>query len=136
MSGKDLLLDFINYLFILALTAFCIIFFIAGDRFFVFTKIFKALLPLAAFGVIFLIKLKFGRKELAERKDDGNTDLVLYLSYFDKFKMDLIVFGLPLIIILIALINTRSVDITDFFQALIVFAIACFWQWKLFSKKN
>ena len=100
MSAKNLILDFINYLFIIILVILCLFYFTDPERFREFTEFMGAIVPVAAFGIVFLIRLKVIRKKLERRREDGSTDLVLFLDYFDKIKAELIAFGLPVMIIL------------------------------------
>lgn len=135
MSAKDLFLDFLNYLFIVLLSVFLLLFFIKGDRLILFVEFMRAFLPLAFFGLIFLIKLKMGRLELARAKEEARPELVLYLNYLDKFKSDLLVFSVPIITIVIALLGGDGVDLVDFFQATLLFLIVYLWQNYLFKKR-
>jgi len=89
MTAKDLILDFINLIFIIFLVSFCIIFFIAGNHFAQFIEIIKTLVPLAIFGIIFLIKLKIARQQEKKRERENNFDIILYLTCFDKLKTDI-----------------------------------------------
>lgn len=136
MSAKNFILDFINYLFIILLVIFTIFFFIDPDRFAVFTEILKSLLPLSVFVLIFLIKLKLGRGELDRKREESGFDLVLYLDYFDKFKAELLVFALPIIIFLVPLLAGGQPGLSDFLQAAIAFLLMYLWQKNLFKKSR
>ena len=68
MNAKDMIINFINDVFIISLIGFFIIYFVAGDHFEAFSKFMKALLPLVIFGIIFLIKLRMDRAHLRKRK--------------------------------------------------------------------
>jgi len=134
MSAKNLLLDFINYLFITLLLVLSFFYFIDPERFHEFTEFMGALVPLAVFGIIFLIKLKFIRVELENKKEEGSTDLVLFLDYFDKVKADLITFGIPMLMILLKQIITGAVEIADILIAALTFVSLYFWHRYLFKK--
>jgi hypothetical protein len=134
MSAQAMILDFINYALILLLTVFLIIFFVAGDRLTVFSDIFRQLLPLAVFGLVFLIKIKLSRLELNQKKRDGNSDLTLYLNIFDKILTQIVVYLLPIVIVLIPFILDKPFDLATLIQACAVFSIMYLWQKYLFRK--
>lgn len=130
MSTKDLFLDLLNFIFLIALVALVIFYFIAGDRFAAFIEIMQSLIPLAIFMIIFLIALKIKRREYKRNKErDGEGGgIILSLSHFDVLKWDMIIFLTPVIILLIALFIDREVDLTDIFQA--VFSLVIMYVWK------
>jgi len=134
MSAKDSILDFINYSFMIILVVLAIIIFINPVYFNKFSEIMKAAIPLSFFGLIFLVKLKLSRDEVRKKKQDNNTDLTLYLTYFDKMKIELTVFLLPIIIIIISLISEQDFTTVTFFQAIISFLLMYLWQKILFNK--
>lgn len=134
MSAKNLLIDFINYLFVILLIIFCFLYFIDPERFREFTKLMSAMLPLAVFAIVFLIKLKFIRLELENKKEEGSTDIVLFLVFFDKVKADLVTFGIPMMIILFKLLIVGAVEAADILIAAVAFAALYFWHRYLFKK--
>lgn len=136
MSGKNILIDFINVVFTLILIAFCIFYFTVGNRFQNFTAIMKALVPLAFFGILFLVRLKLSRLHLEKRKQEDNLYITLNLTYFDKIKSNLIVFSLPILICLIPFMINRTVDLISILQACVVFIITYVWQEAIFKKEN
>ncbi len=136
MSPKDLLLDFINLIFLVILIAVCVFYFIAGNHFAAFALFMKSMVPLAFFGIIFLIKLKITRKEIRKRKSENNTDLVLYLNVMQKLTSDFIVFGSPILLGLLIYKFRGLLDIADIMFLIIVFLIMFFWQRYLFSKEK
>jgi hypothetical protein len=134
MSAKNILIDFINYLFIILLVLLCFLYFIDPERFQQFTELMRAMVPLAVFSIIFLIKLKFIRVELESKKEEGSTDIVLFLVFFDKVKADLVTFGIPMLIILLKLIITGAVEVVDILAAAISFVGLYVWHRYLFNK--
>ncbi len=135
MSGKELILDFITYAFLIFLIGFCIVFFIAGDRVEMVSDFMKSLFPLAIFGVFFLIKTKFGRQEFKKRSEENNFDITLQLTYTDKFFGNLITFALPILIIAIAIFLNEKADLVDIIQASVAFLIMYLWEKRLFGKE-
>ena len=136
-SPKDLALDFIHYLFIISLVIFIIVYIILGDRFLILSQFFlKSLIPLSFFVLVFLIKLKFNRRELARKREEQDFNITLQLNYLDKLFSDIITFLLPIIILFMAMVSYKIIDTTDIFQALIIFLIIFFWQRYLFKKQR
>jgi len=68
MTAKELIIDFLNLLFLVGLIIFCILYFIVANHFSAFSLFLQSMVPLAFFGIIFLIKLKIARREIKERK--------------------------------------------------------------------
>jgi hypothetical protein len=134
MSAKDIIIDFVNYLFIILLVLLCFLYFINPERFREFTELMRAMVPLAVFSIIFLIKLKILRLEFESKKEEGSTDIVLFLNFFDKVKADLVTFGVPMLIIILKLIITGTVEISDIFIASISFVLLYFWHRYIFDK--
>lgn len=135
MTGKDQVIDFINYLFILILIIFAMMFFIVPGRFEAFTALMKSLMPLSFFGIALLIKLKLARHEIKVKRQDNQDMITLCLTYFDKAKTELLVYLLPIIICLIPLLIGESLTIVDVSQAIIAFILVYLLQKNLFSKR-
>jgi len=136
MSPKDLILDFLNLVFMVILIAFCIFYFVAGDRFTIFTLFMQSMVPLAFFGIIFLVQLKITREEIKVRKKEDKTELVLYLNIFHKLISDIIVFCTPILLGFFIYEVRGSLDATDIIFLSAMFLIMFFWQKYLFSKEK
>jgi hypothetical protein len=136
MSAKDLLIDFINFIFLIIIIGLTIIYFIAGDNFAFFKTLMESLMPFGGLGILFLINLKFWRERSKKKEREGNLDLTLHLTFFDKLKSDLFLFLLPVCFLLVAFIVNGKVGLIDNIEAGIIFAIAYFWQKWLFSKER
>jgi len=136
MSPKDLFLDFLNLIFTIILVVFCVFYFMAGDRFAFFTLFMKSMVPLAFFGIIFLVKLKITRQEIKKRKKEANTDVVLYLNLSHKLAADVIIFFTPILLGLLIYKIRGSLNATDIVILSIVFLIMFFWQRYIFSKER
>ena len=136
MSAKDLIIDFVNTVFIIVLIGFFILFFVAGDCFEQFGKFMGSLVPFAFFGIVFLVALKINRGHLKKRKREGNLDVILYLTYFHKLISDAFVCLLPIIIIAIPMLANGYVSSIDILQATIAFLVMYFWQKFLFKKEG
>ncbi len=135
-TAKDLLIDFINFIFGITIIGLAIIYFIAGDNFENFRRFLESLAPLAVLVLIFLINLKLWRERAKKKERDGNSDLTLQLNFTDKLKSDIFLFALPAAILIIAFFINKSVGVTDILEAAVVFIIAYLWQKWLFSKEK
>jgi hypothetical protein len=135
-TAKDLLIDFINFVFAIIIIGLAILYFISGDNFENFRRILESMAPLAVLGVIFLINLKFWREKQKKKEREGNMDLVLQLTFIDKLKSDVFLFLIPAAVLLIAFAANKTVGPTDILAALTVFALAYFWQKWLFGKEK
>ena len=136
MKAKEMILDFINLILIILLVAFCIIYFIAGDNFFVFSRFLQSMVPLAFFGIIFLVKIKIARTEIKERRRHDRIELTLYLNSTHKLVSDLIVFSAPILLGLVIYIARGFLDKIDAVLLMAVFLTMFFWQKYLFSKER
>ena len=138
-SGKDLLLSFLNHLFLLVIVAFFVFFFIAGDRFDGFILLMQSLAPLASFVLIFLIMLEFKRYKYRQVKNENSGEANDYVigirvDFFDRLKADVVIFSLPMISLLIDYFSDGKSDSTDIIQACVIFSVAYAWKITLFKK--
>ncbi|MDD5527396.1 MAG: hypothetical protein PHO56_00245 [Patescibacteria group bacterium] len=136
VSAKDMLINFINFVFAILIIGLSIIYFIAGDNFENFRRILEALVPLAVLALIFLINLKLWREKAKKKEREGNLGLTLQLTFSDKLKSDIFLFLLPAAVLLTAFIANKKVGLADILGALAVFIIAYLWQKWLFGKEN
>lgn len=136
VTAKDLLIDFLNLVFLVVLVGFVLSFFIVGDRFGVFIKIMRSLIPIAVFLIIFLIMLKIKRMAFKEKQtgEMNEEKTVLYLGRFDLLKWDIVIFLLPVIILLLAFFIDKEVTITDIIQATIALLLMYHWKKLLLNK--
>lgn len=136
MKPTDMVVEFLNFVFLVLLIIFCIFFFILWDQFDRFKEIILSLAPLSFFGLIFVIKTKMTRKVKKRRAREEGLDITLQLRYEDKLKSDIVTFSLPIIILIIPLITQRYVSITDILQASLAFIMVYLLQKSLFDKEE
>lgn len=134
MSAKDLILDFLNLVFLILLIVFCIFYFISGDHLSDFSLFLQSMVPLAFFGILFLIQLKIIRREIREKKNEQNTEIVLYLNVFHKLFSDIVVFCTPILLGLVIYQANGILGATDIIILSVLFLIMFSWQKYLFSK--
>ncbi len=123
-SAKGMMIDFLNFIFALILVGLCILYFIAGDNFENFKNILRSLVPFAALGILFMIKLKFWRKKEKKAERDGLSSAEISITFMDRLKMDAFVFSLPAAVCLTAFLLRRTVVAADIVVAAAVFVIA------------
>lgn len=135
-TAKDILIDFINFVFVIVIIGLSILYFIAGDNFENFKRILESLVPFGFLIIFFLINLKLWREKVKKRDREGNMDIHLRLTYIDKLKSDLVVFLMPASILLISFLINKKVGLADILEAAAVFVLAFLWQKWLFSKEK
>lgn len=136
MSFKDLILDFLNYTFLIVLVVLFILYFTAGDRFTAFSHL-MASFSVPVFIVIFyLIKLRIDRAKIRKRKREGTYEVILYLTFWHKLLSDAIVYLTPLAMCVIKFFAAKVLLIEDVIMALFVFVVMISWQKLLFSREK
>lgn len=141
MKAKDLAIEFLNLGFLVILVIFVIVFFIAGDRFESFVHIMKALAPVAIYGIIFMIMIKINRMKLIKWKSEGressDKEIVIYLSFIDKYILDILLYLMPIAVLLVAFfLNDKVVNLIDVIQATAAFLMMTYSQRLLFKNKS
>ncbi len=133
---KDMIFDFLHTVFLLALIAFCVFYFIVGNHWGVAEKIVKIAVNLSIFGILFLIKLKIVRRQIKrEEKNKSFDDISVYFSRADRIKNLIVIF------VILALMS-----LSNFFwaldarialvQILVIFILLYFWHIYLFRKRD
>jgi hypothetical protein len=136
MKFKYVVIDFIHYVFSIALVAFCIFYFLAGDRFMIFGKFIKSLVPLSIFGLIFLLKFRFSKQSYHKQAKENNlNEIIKYITRTDKIK-DIVVISLSSIFILGSSFFISYISMINILQALLIFFVMFFWHRFLFKKDN
>lgn len=136
MNAKDIVLSFLDTLFLILVVSGSILYFIAGDNFEEFKIFLKSLSPIAVFILVLLILIKLKRVNFRKKRKEANLSLILNLEYTDEMKADLITFLTPVIILIIPLIKFGRIYFIDLIQALSCFLILILWQKYIFSKKD
>jgi len=134
MSWKKIILDFINYAFLVILIAFCLIYFTVGDRIAIFSQFLRSLVPISYFCILFMVKLKISRIEFYRAKKEQEEEITLRLKYFDKFINEIIIFSIPIVVLGVALLGVK-IDYIDIIQACVAFLLA-YLAHKLIFKKT
>jgi hypothetical protein len=135
MKGFNVLIDFFNYIFLLLLVSFIIIYIIVGDRISIFTNIIKTIIPLSYFLAMFLLAIKIDRNKYEKiRKEDKLDEVVIYFDRIDNIKDIVVTLILPVVVIFIAMID--KINIIDIFQAVSSFSLMYFWHLVIFMKRD
>ncbi len=130
---KNYFIDFINFVLIWIIMVFLIVIVILGSRIEILNNLFKSFVPLAFFLMIFLLAWKTERSKLNKLKYKNSLEMTLYLNYNYKFIDQIIIFSLPIILIVIAVIRGK-VEIYDIVQASVVLLVLYIWHKILFKK--
>lgn len=135
-TPKDLIINFINFVFALIVTVLTILYVIAGDNFEHFRRLMESIAPLGVLSALFLVNLKIWRERARKKEREANFDLTLHLTFFDKLKSDIVLFILPIPVLFFAFLSKGVVGPADIAAAALVFVGAYFWQKWLFSKER
>jgi len=101
MNAKQLFLDFLSLVFLLAMIIGCIFYFLFWGGLSSLQALLKFLIPVAGFGFLWVARMHFKRKRKKKREREGNLEVTLILSYGDKIKAEIITFGVPIVILII-----------------------------------
>jgi hypothetical protein len=134
MSAKNNLLTFIEMIFNVSLIALFIVYFIVGDRVGIFYEIITRAWPLIAMLCISFIKFKYNRRIYTRKLKEDDAEIVLYLDYMDKIVADLLLYGIPTIILFIPMIIKNDIALEDILQAAISFILLYYYQYRIFKK--
>lgn len=134
LSAKDLVIDFVNFIFAIIIAGLVALYFIAGDNFENFKRILESLAPFGVLALLFAIMLKLWREKSKKREREGNFGLTIDLTFFDKLKCDIVVLLLPAAVCLAAFVLKGRVSPADMVQAGAVLGIAWLWERWLFKK--
>lgn len=136
LKAKDMLLDFLNYAFLLALVSFCIVFFAVGDRFVTFYEFLKMLVPFSLFGIFFLVFLKIKRNDIRQLKvEETLEETVIYLTRADIIKDRIIVIFLTLFIMVTDYLTGSQLSI-GILQGFIFLLAMLVWRIIIFKKRE
>lgn len=135
MNAKEMVLDFVYYAVVLTIIIGALFLFMNPGYFKMFSGFIKALAPVFFFAGFLMIKLRWMHKEYKKKKEEGNTEILLRLSYFDKFTIEVLTFLLPMSISAIVMLSGREYTVIDFIQAGLVFIIIYLWNKTLLSHR-
>jgi len=135
MNAKDMVLDFIYYAIVLVIILGALFLFINPNYFQAFSSFIKAMAPVFFFAGFLMVKLRWMSKEYKKKKEEGNTEVLLRLSYFDKFTTEVLTFLLPMSISVIVMLSGREYTVIDFIQAGLAFIVLYLWNRTLFSHR-
>lgn len=135
MKGFKIIIDFINFAFLLGLIVFILLYIIIGDRLDAFTNIAKALVPVAYFFGMLLLGFRMDRDKIEKiRKEDKLDEIIRYLDKTDSIKDIVVIITLPVTVLLLAMIN--EVNTYDIIQAITAFVLMYLWHMVIFRRKE
>jgi len=134
MQGKDIIINFFTAIFFLLIMAFATFSSVMWMYFDNLVEILQNISPFMIFGVGLLIVLRMDIKRYKIKREEGDLDIELNLTYMDKIKTNFIMFGLPLVLCIIPLIFQGSINIFNIFQSLVAFFVILLFRNSLFQK--
>lgn len=109
MKAKDQLLDFLNLTFGVLLIGFMVYFFSLPGNFERFQSLLLSFTPLIFFAATMIIRLKLTSSQIQEEGEFADENAFIRLTYWDKIKLEIILTGLPIVMILWTIIfNLQS----------------------------
>lgn len=139
MKAKFFVIDFINYVFLIAISIFIFFYFMQGNRLMDASKFFSEMSKFSFFAILFLLFFKKNAKNaLGLRETEKKTDyfqIIKYLSRQDEIKDWIYLVSLPTIIMLLAYFFDK-INKIDIVQAVIIFYLMVVLHKLFFKKKN
>lgn len=136
LKAKEMMLDFIDTVFLLLLISFCVFYFIVGDNFAAAQKIVKAAFAFSWVGVIFVLKFKFSKVHFRKLSVESRLgEIVSYFDRIDRIKDLLLILTIPFVLMGIALWD-KSLNAIDLEQSFFVFLLIYISHFILFRKKD
>lgn len=134
MKASEIVIDFINQLFMVGLICFVLIFIILGDRLGAAYAIMQALSPFGFFGLFFMIKFKFSREKVRKmRSEDRLNEVLFYLTDKDISWDWFFIIIIPVLIFIFPFFFT-DLNSFDLIQFLLVFSAFAFIHKIVFKK--
>lgn len=133
---KDLIIDFINTVFLIVLGVVTFVLFIVKDYLFVVATIGRAVFASSLLGLIFFLQYKIESKKIEHNKKYELTDEVaVYFSKADIYKSSILSIFTVLSIISFAQINGK-IDSLSVLYVMIISVILIIWHITLFKRKG
>lgn len=136
LQAKDLVIDFLNTTFLLALIGFCVFYFIVKDYFFTAAVVARAVFATAIMGIVFLIKFKQEQVKVRHfKKYESLDEVAVYFSRYDHYLSLIFNVAAVLSIVVLALIDGR-IDQLTIVYVILNSLILSLWQLVIFRKKG
>jgi uncharacterized membrane protein YobD (UPF0266 family) len=118
------------------LFAFALFYIILGGRFPYVQAFVKATYPAAIYCMLYVYVFAMRREEKKKRADESRDEIVLNLEFNDKTRADMVIFGVPIIILVIAYLMKGGLEIDDIVQSAAALAALYYWHRYLFEKED
>ena len=135
MTTKNVIVEFLSFIFFISLLIFVYYFFIVGERVEDLGEILLTFVPIAIFIMLYLFVFNFRRREMERRREDNNDEIALYLDLRDKLIADILPFVLSVGVILFAWFSFDKINKFDIMSSLFVFFIVMSWHSYIFKKE-
>ncbi len=132
MDPKDLIIEFVNTVFLILLVTFVIFYFIVGKRYAVAAEMVKMAMPLVLFVIVLLFKTKEHRYKARRLRSDNTEDEVVFYPSNKTITIDrFVIIFIIIFIILVPIIDGR-IFFEDFCQSIIIGLLLFAWHRHLF----
>ena len=133
MSGaKRMMIDFVNFIFAISLIGFSILYFTAGDNLQEFKGVLRLLMAVISIIFVFMLRFRSWRDQADKAARESWSELEMTISFFDRLKIDIFVFSLPIVSLLVSFIMKREISTVDIVSAVSVFVVGLiFSKWLL-----
>jgi hypothetical protein len=135
MKAKDQLLDFVNLLFGILLIGFFVYYFTIPGTFERFQYILMSFAPLIFFSATLIARMRLTSARIREDSGYANENAFVRLTYWDKIRLEIILTGLPIAMVIATIIFDRQSWYTVGESAL-VFLVNAFVLRSIFKKTN
>lgn len=133
MKAGEQFLDFINLTLGILLIGFSVYYFTIPGNFEHFQDLLVSFTPLVFFAATLIIRMKLTADKIKEENGLANDDAFVKLTYWDKVKLEIILTGLPIAMILSAIIFNRH-SLYAAGESLVVFITNTFVLRSIFKK--
>lgn len=136
MSGKDQIIDFSNFVFLIAVGLFMLFYVVFGDRMDAFAEILKVLMFFSVFAFLFLLVSKINHTKIIKLiENEKNNEDIAYIDKTDILIDKIVALVLVVIIIGIALFD-GEINTIDYVQAISSALVYFAWHRFLFKNKE
>jgi hypothetical protein len=108
MKAKEQLLDFVNLTLGVLLIGFFVYYFTIPGNFERFQDLLISFTPLAFFAATLIIRMKLTSDKIKEEGAYADEGAFLRLTYWDKIKLEIVLIGLPIAMIIAAIAFNRQ----------------------------
>lgn len=131
---QDMVFDFLEMLFSIALVGFFFYYFIVLNNFAIAVAITKVAAPIGVFGLLLIFKVKQSKEKYRKYLAEDNLDEILfYISTYDRW-LDRVMIILTALFIYFSAFFLSLMDYIDYYQVILFCLVMGFWHYLFFIK--